>query len=269
MRMATRALRLAVPDEQIATLAPSFITAPAQPVAIARRRRRGARARLRSAVVPIRAFLFDFDGLLVDTETASRGGWELLFDDHGQVLPPEQWALMVGTVDGWDIWGHLEQLAGQPLDRETLNARRVAHELSLLEAEALRPGIAEYLDAATRLGLRRAIVSSSSRAWIDRHLARLERTAGWDAIVTADFDAKRAKPRPTLYLEALELLGVSAGEAVAFEDSPNGIRAATAAGIFTVGVPNAITRELDLEAADLVVDSLADLPPELLLARLG
>ena len=219
--------------------------------------------------MPIRAFLFDFDGLLVDTETASRAGWELLYREHGHELPPEKWALMVGTVDGWDIWGHLEELAGEPLDRETLNARRVAHELSLLELEVLRPGIAEYLGAATRLGLRRAIVSSSSRAWIDRHLARLEHTAGWDAIVTADYDAERAKPRPTLYLEALERLGVSAGEAVAFEDSPNGVRAATGAGIFTVGVPNAITRELGLEGADLVVDSLADLPPDALIARLG
>jgi HAD superfamily hydrolase (TIGR01509 family) len=219
--------------------------------------------------VPVRAFLFDFDGLLVDTETASRGGWELLYREHGYELPPEKWALMVGTIDGWDIWGHLEGLAGKPLDREALNARRVAHELSLLELEGLRPGIAEYLDAATRFDLRRAIVSSSSRAWVDRHLARLERAAGWDAIVTADFDAERAKPRPTLYLEALERLGVSAAEAVAFEDSPNGVRAATAAGIFTVGVPNAITRDLGLDAADLVVDSLADLPPDTLIARFG
>ena len=175
---------------------------------------------------------------------------------------------MVGTIDGWDIWGHLEELAGEPLDREALNTRRVEHELSLLEAEGLRPGITEYLEASERLGIRRAIVSSSSRGWIDRHLTRLGHTAGWDAIVTADFDVSRAKPNPTLYLEALDLLGVEAGEAVAFEDSPNGVRAATAAGIFTVGVPNAITRDLGLDAADLVLESLADLPPEQLLVRI-
>jgi HAD superfamily hydrolase (TIGR01509 family) len=215
--------------------------------------------------VTIRAFLFDFDGLLVDTETASRAGWELIFREHGHELPPEKWALMVGTIDGWDIWAHLEGLAGAPLDREALNARRVAHQLTLLELEDLRPGIVDYLEACERLGLRRAIVSSSSRSWIDRHLARLERATGWDAIVTADLDRERAKPRPTLYLEALELLGVEAGEAVAFEDSPNGVRAATEAGIFTVAVPNAITRDLGLDDADLVVESLADLPPDRLL----
>ncbi len=216
----------------------------------------------------IRAFLFDFDGLILDTETASRSGWEWLYRRHGHELPPEKWALMVGTVDGWDIWGHLEELAGEPLDRAALDEERYAHELSILELEELRPGIAEYIDAADRRGLRRAIVSSASRAWIDEHLGRLERAAGWDAIVTADHDPVRAKPAPTMYREALALLGVAAAEAIAFEDSPNGARAARAAGIYVVGIPNAVTADLGLhEDADLVVDSLADLPPEELLAR--
>ena len=172
---------------------------------------------------------------------------------------------MVGTIGGWDPWGHLEELVDRPLDRETLETQRRDHELSLLELEGLRPGIAEYLQTAEQLGLRRAIVSSGSREWIDGHLARLEHTHGWDAIVTADLDRARAKPSPTLYLEALRLLEVDAGEAVAFEDSPNGVRAATAAAIFTVAVPNAITRDLGLDGADLVVDSLTDLEPERLL----
>jgi HAD superfamily hydrolase (TIGR01509 family) len=222
------------------------------------------------AAVPVRAFLFDFDGLILDTETASRAGWAWLYREHGHELPPEKWALMVGTVDGWDIWGHLEELVGRKLEREALNERRYAHELTILEAETLRPGIAEYLEAAERRGLKRAIVSSSPRRWIDMHLERLERAFGWDAIVTADHDPARAKPRPTLYLEALEELGVEAADAVAFEDSPNGAAAARAAGVYVVGVPNAVTRDLGLdESADLVVESLADLPPDELLARLA
>ena len=222
------------------------------------------------AAVPIRAFLFDFDGLILDTETASRAGWEWLYREHGHELPPEKWALMVGTVDGWDIWGHLEELVGTPLDRELENERRYAHEVTILEAERLRPGIAEYLEAAERHSLKRAIVSSASRTWIDMHLERLERAIGWDAIVTADHDARRAKPRPTLYLQALEELAVEAAEAVAFEDSPNGAAAAQAAGIFVVGVPNAVTRGLGLEEhTDLLLESLADLPPDELLTRLA
>ena len=218
--------------------------------------------------MPIRAFLFDFDGLIVDTETASRAGWEWLYREHGHELPPEKWALVVGTVGVWDPWEHLEGLVGEPVDREALNERRYTHELTLIEAEGLRPGISEYIAAAERHGLKRAIVSSSSRRWVDMHLKRLERAVGWDAIVTADHDEERAKPRPTLYLEALAELGVSADEAIAFEDSPNGALGAKRAGIYVVGVPNAVTRELGLDgSADLVLDSLADLPPDELLAR--
>jgi HAD superfamily hydrolase (TIGR01509 family) len=218
--------------------------------------------------VAIRGLLFDFDGLIVDTESASRAGWEWLYREHGHELPLDAWATVVGTIGApFDPMAHLEELVGRPLERELLDKRRNAHEMTLVEAEELRPGIADYLAEAERLELRKAIVSSSSRRWVDMNLGRLERLVGWDAIVTADHDTERAKPRPTLYLEALELLGLDAREAVAFEDSPNGIRAAKAAGIFCVGVPNPITADLGLDQADLVVGSLAELPLEELLDR--
>ena len=222
--------------------------------------------------MPVRAFLFDFDGLIVDTETASRAGWQWLYREHGHELPVDLWATLVGTTHApWDPMTHLEELVGEPLEREALNERRYAHEIALIEAEELRPGIEEYLAAARRHKLKRAIVSSSTRRWVDMHLERLEEAVGWDAIYTADDDPARAKPSPTLYLEALQTLGVDASEAVAFEDSPNGVRAAKAAGIFCIAVPNDVTRDLGLEeaGADLVLDSLADLPPETLFRRLG
>ena len=215
----------------------------------------------------IRAFLFDFDGLILDTETASRAGWQWLYREHGHELPQDKWATVVGTTGVWSPMDHLEELVGEPLEREALNERRYAHELTIIEAEELRPGIAEYLAAAERHGLRRAIVSSSSRRWIDMHLARLERTVGWDAILTADGVHSRAKPNPILYIEALDALGVRADEAIVFEDSPNGVRAGKDAGIFTVAIPNSVTRDYGLEEADLVLHSLAELPPDELLAR--
>jgi HAD superfamily hydrolase (TIGR01509 family) len=219
--------------------------------------------------VAIGAFLFDFDGLIIDTELASRAGWELLYRDHGHELPPDLWATVVGTYGGWDPMAHLEELVGEPLQREALNERRHAHEIALIEAEELRPGIAEYLAAARQHRLKRAIVSSSNRRWVETHLERLEAGTGWDAICTADGDGSRAKPAPTLYLEALAALDVAASEAVAFEDSPNGVRAAKEAGIFCVAVPNEVTRDLGLDeaGADLVLDSLTDLPPDELLGR--
>ena len=218
--------------------------------------------------MPVRAFLFDFDGLIIDTETASRAGWAWLYREHGFELPEDKWATLVGTIGApWDPMRHLEELVGSSLDADALNDRRRTHELSLLETEEFRPGILDYLEEATRRGLRTAIVSSSSNRWIDMHLSRLEHAIHWDAIVAANHDVARAKPRPDLYLEACELIGVAPAEAVAFEDSQNGVRAAKAAGIYVVGIPNDVTRELGLDEADLVLDSLADLPPGELLSR--
>ncbi len=220
----------------------------------------------------VRAFLFDFDGLILDTELASRAGWELLYSEHGHELPADLWATLVGTTHApWSPREHLEELVGAPLDWDILNERRYAHEIALIEAEELRPGIAEYFAAARRHDLKRAIVSSSNRHWVDMHLERLEGTVGWVAICTADGDRTRAKPAPVLYLEALVRLEVDAGEAIAFEDSPNGVLAAKAAGVFCVAVPNEVTRELGLQeaGADILLDSLADLPPEALFSRLA
>jgi HAD superfamily hydrolase (TIGR01509 family) len=214
--------------------------------------------------VALRALLFDFDGLIIDTETPSLASWRKLYDEHGQELTLERWSAAIGTVGGFDPLAHLEELAG-PIDREAVRARRLEHDLALCDVEELRPGVLDYLEEARRRGLATAIVSSATRRWIDRHLTRLERAEHFDAIVTADGDVARAKPLPVLYLEALAELGVAADDAVAFEDSPNGVRAAKAAGLFCVAVPNSVTAALGLDEADVVVPSLTELPLERLL----
>ena len=216
----------------------------------------------------VRGLLFDFDGLLLDTETPSRRAFEDLYRDHGHELPHDRWATVIGTLGAeFEPYAHLEELVGAKLDHEQLDARRRAREDELCDLEELRPGIDAYLAEADRRGLIRAIVSSSSRWWIDRHLSRLARSNGWQAIVTADEDPERAKPRPTLYLEALDAIGVRADEAISFEDSPNGVRAAKAAGLFCVAIPNPATETLALDDADVVVQSLEDIPLSDLLAR--
>ncbi len=216
----------------------------------------------------LRALLFDFDGLMLDTETAELVSWQELFADHGQRFPVERYLSEIGTVGGYAAMAELEQLAG-PLDQAAAGSRRTARKQALIEREVLRPGVLETLRRACGAGIATAVVSSSSRAWVDSHLARLEQAHLFDLIVTGDHDRERGKPRPTLYLEALERLGVAAGEAIAFEDSPNGVAAAVAAGIFCVAVPNGVTAALSLEAADLVVPSLAELPFERLLELRG
>jgi HAD superfamily hydrolase (TIGR01509 family) len=211
----------------------------------------------------VRALLFDFDGLVVDTETASFASWQALYRDHGHELTLDRWSAAVGTLGGFDPVEHLRGL-GAEVDDAALE-RRLAHDLELCDVEDVRPGVLATIEEAERRGIAVAIVSSASRRWVDRHLARLERAHHFAEIVTADGDLARAKPLPVLYLEALELLGVAAAEAIAFEDSPNGIAAAKAAGIVCVAVPNGVTRAFGLDQADVVVDSLADLPFDRLL----
>jgi putative hydrolase of the HAD superfamily len=217
----------------------------------------------------IRGLLFDFDGLLIDTETPSRLAYEELYREHGHELPLDKWATLVGTIGApFDPDDHLEQLVGRPLDREQMSQRLRAREHELCDLEDLRPGIDDYLAEAERRGLATAIVSSSTSEWITRHLARLDRLNGWDVIMAADGDRERAKPRPTLYLDALAALGLAPDEAIAFEDSLNGVRAAKGAGLFCVAVPNPITATFALDEADLVIESFEDLPLAELLEQL-
>jgi len=217
----------------------------------------------------IKALLFDFDGTVVDTESVDLRAWTEVFEAHGVAVPLERFALRIGTLTGPDELDELDALLDAPCDRDAVTATRRARERELLELEPLRPGIRAYLDDARELGLLVGIVSSSSRSWIDLNIERLGIADAWAAVVCADGDTDRCKPSPALYVEALELLGVAADEAIAIEDSPNGIAAARAAGIFCVGFPNDVTSTLDLSSADLVVDSLEDVPLADLLARLG
>ncbi|HEX2196438.1 MAG TPA: HAD-IA family hydrolase [Actinomycetota bacterium] len=207
----------------------------------------------------IEALLFDFDGIVVDTEVPAFRAWQEVYAEHGHALALDEWAACVGTLGGFDPLARLEELVGRPLDDpEAVDARRRQRNLELVAAEELRPGLGALLDDARERDLDVAIVSSGSREWITSNLARVQRSDGWACFHCADGDAGRAKPRPLLYEEALASLGVAAHRAIAFEDSPNGIRAAKDAGLFCVVVPNAVTRGLDLSAGDLVLESFED-----------
>lgn len=207
----------------------------------------------------IEALLFDFDGTIVDTELPSLLAWQEVYEEHGHELTVAEWSACVGTIGGFDPVTRLQELAGHSFaDPGPWEDRRRARELELIEQQVLRPGVGSYLTRAEELGLRVAIVSSGGTDWIAAHLARVGRSEGWAAMHCADGDASRAKPLPCLYEEALEGLGIDAGAAIAFEDSPNGIRAAKAAGLFCVAVPNDVTRDLDLGDADIVLASFED-----------
>lgn len=216
------------------------------------------RARAPSAGrVLIRAALFDFDGLLCETEEAHFTVLQEMYAAHGAVLEFEQYAVSIGTQDAFDPFEYLEALIGRSVDREALGSRAKQRYLSAVAAEPVCAGVVELLDEADRAGIRCAVASSSSRDWVTGHLARLGLLERFDAICAAE-DVMSVKPAPDLYLLALARLQVAARDAVVFEDSPNGILAAKAAGLFCVAVPNALTRRMVVSGADLVVGSLAD-----------
>ena len=143
--------------------------------------------------------------------------------------------------------------AGEDLTavREELEVRKRAEVAEL----GPRPGVADLVAAAVTAGLRLAVASSSSRRWVEGHLDRIGALGAFHAVRCRD-DVRQTKPAPDVYLAALEALGVNASQAVAFEDSPNGVQAAKTAGIYTVAVPNGVTRGWPFDHADRVIDSL-------------
>jgi HAD superfamily hydrolase (TIGR01509 family) len=215
----------------------------------------------------IRALVFDFDGLILETEMPALQSWVEIYREHGHEVPMDRWHSYIGSDRGFEPVDHLAALVGEGLDRVATQQRRDARKLELIEALDVMVGVRQYVDDAQRLGLGLAIASSSSRVWVLGHLERLGIRAPWDAVLCRE-DVAKTKPAPDLYRAAIAALGVAADEAVAFEDSPNGIAAAKDAGLRCVAVPNALTADMDLGRADIRVASLAAHPLAELLRRL-
>lgn len=214
------------------------------------------------------ALVFDFDGLILDTESPDHCAWSEIYAEHGLELPFERWLERVGSDgSGFDLCAPLEAHTGRSVDRAALRERRRRRKLDLLREEPPLPGVVAALESAQGRGLPCAVASNSSRAWVEGHLARLGLAGAFDALLCAE-DATRLKPDPELYCAAVAALGVAPADALAFEDSPHGVRAARTAGLRCVAVPNPVTRHLDLGEADLVLASLAEVPLDALLARL-
>lgn len=203
----------------------------------------------------LRALVFDFDGLILDTELPQYLTVKAEFEAHGVDLPMEEWLDIIGRVDHdhWLDW--LEREADGPVDREVVHARRLARHHELVWANDVLPGVVEVLDQADAMGIPAAVASSSHRPWVEGHLERLGLLPRFALTVTRE-DVERAKPWPDLYLAAMRQLGADATQTVALEDSHNGCRAAKAAGMVCVVAPNEMTRQQDLRHADLVVPSL-------------
>lgn len=215
-----------------------------------------------------RLLIFDFDGLILDTEAPVYDAWQEIYGEHGHTLAFEKWAECIGTADVFDPCTDLQTLVARELDAAALVLRHRVRTDTLIATQPVLPGVREYVAEARRLGITLGVASSSSVGWVDGHLRRLGLRDDF-AVVRCAGDVPRVKPDPALYLSVLQATGIPAAEALALEDSPNGVLAAKRAGLTCVAVPNPLTARLDLGAADLRLTSLADLPLPALLARLA
>ncbi|MFH2040091.1 MAG: HAD family phosphatase [Chloroflexota bacterium] len=207
----------------------------------------------------LKALIFDFDGLILDTETPDLQAWQEIYTHYGQELSLQTWGQIVGGAGNSDFEpaSNLENILGYPIDKKSINqmARQLSDDAILLQP--VLPGARNLLKAARNKPYRLAIASSSPHDWVDNHLKRLGLFDYFEAILCGD-DVVHTKPDPALYLAALQALNVQASEAIVFEDSPNGIQAANSAGIFSIAVPIPLTAQLGVDHARLVFRSLEE-----------
>lgn len=204
-----------------------------------------------------KAVLFDFDGVLVDTEWAIYDAWHRTFRANGHPLPLEVYTQCIGSdFNTWSPKTHLEELTGQAFDWHDLDARRQEEIVRDLAGEGPMPGAVALLDQLIAAGIPCSVVSSSSHHWVDGWLDRLGLTGKFDSVVCRG-DAPRIKPAPDLYLEGARRLGLDPADCLVIEDSLNGVKAAIAAGCPVWAVPNRVTACLDFSLADRILPDLA------------
>ncbi|MGB8253534.1 MAG: HAD family phosphatase [Anaerolineaceae bacterium] len=216
----------------------------------------------------IKGIIFDFDGLIIDTEVGDYQAWLEIYQEYGLDYPLAEWQRLIGIYSAVPIpLDRLDRLKG-PIDRELIDSRRRQRSIELSIRRPLLPGVMDYLIDTQRLGLKTAIASSSPRVWLDRFLEPRNLSDYFDIVVTGD-TVSQVKPSPELFLSAIKQLGITAPEALILEDSLNGLMAARSAGIHCVIVPSRLTRGLDFHEANLVLESLDSLPLIDLLKHFG
>jgi HAD superfamily hydrolase (TIGR01509 family) len=211
----------------------------------------------------IRALIFDFDGLVIDTETPLIDAWAAIHERAGLAYARSSAIGLIGhsgiEFDPWSAFG-------PGANRTALEEEHRLLYREMCLRQPVLPGVRAYLEGARPEGIKLAVASNSSHRHVDGHLARLGLIGFFDLIRCRD-DVKQSKPAPDLYISVLDHFGFAPAEAVAFEDSAPGTLAARSAGIWTVAVPNPSTRRHDFSAAHIVVPSLADRPLAELLSR--
>jgi HAD superfamily hydrolase (TIGR01509 family) len=212
----------------------------------------------RNEISGLDALVFDFDGLIVNTELPGFVSWSELYQRFGATLTMDDWRHATGYVNAFDPGVHLENLLGRKLNWAELMPGREARNWELTLQAFTLPGIERLITMAKKANLPVAVASNSDYGWVDGGLNRLGLRHWIDAVVTRDM-VVNPKPAPDVYLKAAQTIGVAPERTVALEDSEPGYRAAKNAGMKAVVIPNEFSIRQDLSAADLIVRSAEDL----------
>jgi HAD superfamily hydrolase (TIGR01509 family) len=208
--------------------------------------------------VTIQAVIFDFDGLLMDTEGTMLASWQFEWRQHGLELDTTTFFADHGGDVTAARYADLARAAGAGYDRQASHERRVAFRDRLNAELGLLPGIGRWLDQALAMGLRLAIASSSPRAWVRGFLARTGYLEEFEVIAGGD-EVAAPKPDPAVYALALSRLGLAADHAAAVEDAAHGVAAAQQVGLRCVAIPGKHADVRRFAAAELVLSSAAEL----------
>lgn len=204
------------------------------------------------------AVVFDFDGLVLDTERTSYQATQEVFSEHGEEFSAQYWASMVGLTDHPHWTTILEEQLGHGIDREKWVQHKSARSWELASELELMPGVLALFEALRAVGVPMAVASASRARWAEGHLHQ----RGLDHYFTSirgREHTERTKPHPDPYLSACAALGVEPSAAIAIEDSVPGVASAKSAGLTVVAVPGGMTADHDYVLADLIVLSCADL----------
>jgi len=218
----------------------------------------------------LKALIFDFDGLILDTETPEADAWRNIYTEHGFDFPFNDWVQTVGGygISNFNAAEHISLLSQGRLDPAAMRLHHTETSLAHIHSQPVMPGVLDMIRDAKAHGLKLAVASSSPHSWVDGHTKRLGIFDQFDRIICQDdVGVGRTKPNPDLFLLALDQLQVQKNEAVIFEDSPNGVMAANRAGIYVVAIPNPLTSRLIIEGANLIVRSMSELPLSSLLHK--
>ncbi len=207
----------------------------------------------------LKGIVFDFDGVIIDSEKARYDAWQSVYTIYGQTLPLEKWILNIGRASYvTDPHVLLQSLTGLKLSYEELYQKAKEFEFKFAADIPALPGVIGVIDGAYAKDIPMAIASSSSRAWVEGHLKRLQIYNKFTTLVCRE-DTVTHKPSPEPYVTAVNRLGCRPEDAIAIEDSPLGIDAAISAGLKCIAVGCSITKELDLTKANLQLSSFVNL----------